>query len=208
MNQQVRVLFRRRATRQLDVGTVHGVASLECHDLIPAPRSELGAQFRRRVSQLWIRVMLRRTNRFQGAAYVDRLAPVNQCIHSRMLAIGRAEDLGSFVVYIRFPNTLNIEHRKQHTLRMRQRQTITDRQLGADVRTYVQRDRHRPQCPVRKSHLILDALVVHLVHEPCERRESASDDLLCVTQLAWRERQPLQIVRFALQLAGTFGVHQ
>ena len=111
MYQQVGLLFRRSAARQLNMGTMHRIARLECDDFIPTAFRELCAKLRWSLPQLGISVVLGRTDRLKCATYIDWFATVDHCVHTRMLRVRRAKDLSSFCLSVWLPDALNIQHR-------------------------------------------------------------------------------------------------
>ena len=111
--------------------------------------------------------------------------------------VGRAEAVLGLALLVVLVDLLDLEHGQRAALLVGEDDAVTLRSLVDR-----QADRQRPGQAAGEPHLLDDALVVLLVHEPLERRERAGGKHVEVGNLAGRERDDLETREIVRALAG------
>ena len=158
-----------RAPGELQVGAVHGIASLERDDATPAGLDELGTQLCRSPAEVLEVVVCRRHDALEPAPDAGPVGRLQQLVDTRVLRAPRAVDGLRLETSIGPPDGLHPQRRQHHALGVAQRQEVVDPQPAGDVVIDVEGDGNRPQGPVGQAHGGTDGVVVRRAHEAGQR---------------------------------------
>jgi hypothetical protein len=158
------------ADRQLTMGAVHGVARLERDDLLPAELVEVQTQFRGRIPQTDIVVVLQAVDGLELAADVELVGCVVQVLDRGMRLVVGAKDLGGLLDLVGAVDVLDghdgevavVTEVAQRNARAGLHANLVDGCLRD-----IERDGHGKEVAIRETVLGDDALVVLLVEEAC-----------------------------------------
>lgn len=158
VNQEIAACLCRSQASQLNVRTMHRIASLERAHCGPPLRNKFGTQLLRRKTQRCVVVVHRQLNTTHRAAQIVRASLVKEVRNSGVgLIVGAAKHLLSLELLVGHPRGLYLQHCQSVVLSINQSDRAADGVLGGRVGGDIQCDRHRPQSAIRQSALRNDA---------------------------------------------------
>jgi len=185
MNQQVGFDLFSRAEGEFYVGAVHGISRLKRDHLGPAFAGKLGANFCGSEADGAEIVVRRNLQGFDFAADIPGIRLVHDVIGAGMGGAGAGENRLCFGFAIGLPYIFHMHHGEHHAFGITERDLARARsELLGEVFRHVQGDGHGPKNSAGQSHVFANAVVVGARHEAAERRESAGDQQLQITELA------------------------
>ena len=178
VNKEIGFSVLRRAERELEMRSMHGVSGLKCNHTPPSELLELVANFLRGVAQMFEVVVSRRLNTLETPTDIDVVGAIVQVVDGRVSFIVLAHHRGSLSMLIRRENTGDFHRRNEHAFCITQRDLISFGQRFGENLRHVERDRHRPNDTVRQTHGRQHTRVVVGTEEPLQRRKRAVEQKL------------------------------
>lgn len=178
------------ADSQLTVGTVHRVTSLESNDTGPVELLEVSTDLGRGVSVGDIVVVDRSLDGLNVSSNVELLDGLVEVLDSRVSKIIVSKDLDSLLDLIGSVDVLNSQDGDGVVVTgVAESNALVDLQGDAvDILLGdIQVDWDRPEGAIGETEIIDNAVVILLVQETLERRETSGDDELEITKLTLSE---------------------
>ena len=157
----------------LALQAVHGLAGLEGHHAAPAHLLEQGAHFLGGIPEALEIIVVRQLDTLDAATDIDGVHTFVQVAHAGVLLGGGVVDLFRFAAFVRPVDVFHGEHRGHEAFSVTKSDFRTFFQLFSEIFRNIEHDRNRPDGAVSQPHVVHDRVVIGLVHESGQWRESA-----------------------------------
>src|ERR1700724_3344973 len=104
-----------------------------------------------------------------------------------MNGAGSSEYGFGLCVAVGLPDFFNVKNCQHYAFGIAQRDLASRLQRLGEIFCNVQSDGHRPENATAEPHVVTNAFVIGLSHEPLQRRESSAHQQFQIADLAWRE---------------------
>jgi hypothetical protein len=197
------------ANGKLTVSAVHGVASLESNDLLPAELVEVGAELRRSESEIEEVIMLQAVDSLNLATDVELLSNAEEVLDTRVGVIVAAEDLNGLLDLVR---PVDIVDGQDSEVVVIARIAQGDASTGLDTKSVdlclvdVEGNGHGEEDSAGEAVVGNDTVIVGLRHKSFEGGKAAIEDQFEIAKVTLAQNKGRKVLGLGEELVATRAV--